>query len=643
MLLVLFSPIKIPQEVVVRDSLRILKKYWWKVVVAIVMFLLVGAAIHWKIAADRHLRLSATAQQFDATPDAWVSRPQDFTSFREQLLGRRIAAVGVSFPLILYNTTNGEKHSTRLPCNWGDSCDAMREVNELLAKDNIKLAALDVDARPIVERLVDTGRSWLANLVLISMQASLVFIWVSYLRARTEDVEVLKDTPSVRFTDVIGASEAKQSLATVTNYLKDPDRYTAVGAKAPRGVLMMGPPGTGKTLLAQALAGECGAKFISIDGSYFTSKFYGSGVEKVKSIFELARKNAPCLVFIDEIDGIGVRRGGDGGAGVQEENRIINRILVEMDGFTKTEGVIVVAATNHVQNMDPAMRRAGRFDFLVNVQMPNQAERRELFDLYLKKVRAEAAIDTLVLARIGMGLSPADISNLINKAASVTADAGRQEVTQEDLMLGLKNHQLGGSVNSVSTDLTEIARRRVAVHEAGHALVSHVLGAGAVDHVSIEPRGQSLGATYVSRTNEDPLVGAIELHSGVAGMLAGRQAELLVLGEASTGAGDDLKRATARAYQMVGELGLGETFGSLSVAGLPMEAVGGVVGQRLVDDVRTILAGAEADCKRVLTAHRIVLDALTAKLELDETISGRELHEILSRASNKSQEGESEP
>jgi cell division protease FtsH len=415
--------------------------------------------------------------------------------------------------------------------------------------------------------------------------------------------------------------------------MKDPRQYAAVGAKAPRGVLLDGPPGTGKTLLAKALAGECGANFISVDGSYFSSMFYGAGIGKVKELFKRARDAAPCIVFIDEIDGIGKRSNGKeagAGGGEQEQNRIINRLLVEMDGFTSLENVVVIGATNHVDNVDEAMRRPGRFDLIVRTALPTPPEREQLFGLYLGQTQAADGIDLASIARTAAGMSPADIANCVNRAAAYAAEAGEARVSQERVYQSLETHQLGGEVSNTKNLITPETLRRIAFHESGHALVAHVLEAGSVERVSIEPRGPALGVTYVARAHEEPLYGERELRGRLAMMLAGREAELIAFGNTSSGAADDLKRASELATNMIGSMGFGKTFGLLSMAGVPKELIGPDVQKSLLDEARALLESAQAECRRVLEDKRDRLDALTEMLLGQETVSGAPLKRVLS-------------
>jgi len=304
-------------------------------------------------------------------------------------------------------------------------------------------------------------------------------------------------------------------------------------------------------------------------------------------------------------------------------------VLVEMDGFEAMDNVVVVAATNHEDAIDPAMRRPGRFDMLVRLGLPTLPQRAQLFDLYIGKVVHDALADTAALARMSAGMSPADIANTVNKAASTAAEAGAERVTAEHLLRAIETHQLGGEVSANKGLLTEATRERLAYHEAGHALVGHWLGAGVIERVTIEPRGQALGVTYMTRDTEDPLYKQAELTSRLAMMLGGREAELLVQGSVSSGASDDLKRASELAINMVGSLGFSKRFGLLSVAGVPKELLGPDIQSAVLDEARALLEQAQATCAQLLGANRTQLDAMATALLAREVLSGDELKGLL--------------
>lgn len=588
-----------------------------------------------RTATEAKARKNATALAFERAPEQWLAQPREASEFQRALQAREIASVGVSGHLVLYTDRGGRHFSTRLiDCGLGCRPEIASRLGELSVAQGFALTDIDVDARTDGQRLsqsLDKAAGVLAPLGAIAVICG-VLLYLQ-MRGALGPRTRLAEKPRTRFDDVVGADEAKKALRRVAAFMKDPQQYAAVGAKAPRGVLLDGPPGTGKTLLAKALAGECGASFISVDGSYFSAMFYGAGISKVRELFKKARDAAPCIVFIDEIDGIGRRTNGreaGTGGGEQEQNRIINRLLVEMDGFSSLENVVVIGATNHVDNIDEAMRRPGRFDLVVRTALPTPPEREALFGLYLGHVKATEGMDVAAIARTASGMSPADIANCVNRAAAYAAEAGEARVSQERVFQSLETHQLGGEVSNTKSVITPETLRRIAFHESGHALVAHVLDAGSVERVSIEPRGPALGVTYVARPHEEPLYGEAELRARLAMMLAGREAEMMAFGNASSGAADDLKRASELATHMVGSLGFGKTFGLLSMAGVPRELIGPDVQKSVLDEARQLLEAAQAECRRVLEDKRDRLHALTELLLGQETVSGVPLKRVLS-------------
>jgi len=599
-------------------------------------FLLLGVFCLAKEAArESNARKSPQALQFEKAPDGWLARQKSVTEFREALVAGNLSAVGldsVQPGLVLYTLKSGEKGSTIVPgCTMlGCAGTVLDSLGDKSAEAGFALVRVEVDPRPGSRRLLDMLTSLLAPVLLAAAVVGALFAIVKLQSGMGGSASQLAARPKTQFTDAVGQEEAKAALNRVKAFMQDPVHYAKLGAVAPRGVLLVGPPGTGKTLLAKALAGESKANFISVDGSYFTATFYGAGVNKVKALFNLARKNAPCVLFIDEVDGIGKRsRSGDMGGAESELNRIINRVLVEMDGFEALDNVVVVAATNHEDNIDEAMRRPGRFDMLVRLTLPTLSERRKLFDLYIGKLAHDGRADTAVLARMTAGMSPADIANTVNKAASTAAEARAPQVSSEHFLCAIETHQLGGEVSVVKDLFTQGLRDRLAYHESGHALVGHWLNAGIVERVTIEPRGRALGVTYITRDTEDPLYKQSELTSRLAMMLAGREAELLVFDSVSTGASDDLKRASELAINMVGSLGFSDAFGLLSVAGVPKELLGPDIQAAVLREARVLLEQAQATCQQLLKANRAQLDCLAQRLLEREVISGDELKGLL--------------
>ncbi|HEX6704879.1 MAG TPA: AAA family ATPase [Albitalea sp.] len=585
-------------------------------------------------ASEARSRKNATALLFETAPQDWLAHPRAASDFERALAAREVSAVAVDGLRVLYTDTAGGRHSTRLiDCGPGCRQDLASRLATLSVQNGFVLTSVEIDARTGSEKAaeaLDRGAGVMASLLPIALLVGLLVWFQSKGAIGLGGRTALADKPATRFDDVVGAEEAKKALRRVAAFMKDPSHYAALGARPPRGVLLDGPPGTGKTLLARALAGECGARFIAVDGSYFSSMFYGAGIGKVKELFRRARACAPCIVFIDEIDGLGKRsRGNESQGGEQEQNRIINRLLVEMDGFSPLDNVIVIGATNHVDNIDEAMRRPGRFDLVASTALPTPREREGLFAMYLGQVKAHAGMDLGSLARTSPGLSPADIANCVNRAASYAAEAGESQVGMARVVQSLEAHLLGGEVSSAKELLTPQTLRRIAFHESGHALVAHVLDAGSVERVSIEPRGRALGVTYVARHSEEPLHGEHELRSRLAMMLAGREAELQAFGNTSSGAADDLQRASELATAMIGSYGFGKTFGLLSMAGVPRELIGPDVQKSLLDEARALLEAAQAECRRVLQERADRLDALAELLLAHETVSGPALAHAL--------------
>jgi cell division protease FtsH len=626
-------------------SVKMLKKllhgarshYLLTIAILVAAFLLLGVVALTEMASrESDARKSPEALQFEKAPDRWLTHQKSVAEFRAALNAGSLSAVGLASTepgLVLYTLKSGEKGSTLVPgCTvLGCAGTGLDSLYDKSGQAGFALVSVDVDPRTVSRRLLDTLTGLLSPVLLM---AALIGACVVSLRLQRGGMggaaSQLTVRPTTQFTDAIGQDEAKAALNRVKAFMHDPVRYASLGAIAPRGVLLVGPPGTGKTLLAKALAGESKANFISVDGSYFTATLYGAGVNKVKSLFKLARSNAPCVLFIDEVDGIGKRSSGSNMGGAESElNRIINRVLVEMDGLEPLDKVVVLAATNHEDNIDEAMRRPGRFDMLVRLTMPNLPERQKLFDLYMRKLAHDGRADTSVLARMTVGMSPADIANTVNKAASTAAEADASHVTSEHFLGAIETHQLGGEISASKELFTQDLRDRLAYHESGHALVGHWLKAGIVERVTIEPRGRALGVTYITRDTEDPLYKQSELTGRLAMMLAGREAELLVFDSVSTGASDDLKRASELAINMVGSLGFSDAFGLLSVAGVPKELLGPDIQSAVLREARMLLEQAQATCRQLLKANRAKLDGLAERLLARDVISGDELKGLL--------------
>lgn len=437
------------------------------------------------------------------------------------------------------------------------------------------------------------------------------------------------EKPETGFKDVIGVDDAKQALQDIVAYLKNPKKFSDLGANPPKGVILEGHFGCGKTLLAKAVAGEANVPFIALGGSDFSDMFLGVGIRRVKKLFELARKQAPCVLFIDEIDGLGRRSGGTS-AGDTENNRIINALLVELDGFSTKSGIVVLGATNNVNNLDPALIRPGRFDRTCHLGLPTINDRESLFALYAAKLRTDGDTDFRQLARLSTGLSPASIANLANAAALLAAKEDASTVTQEHFSRVIEQHRMGGaSVPAEQSTLNPLERHRIAVHEAGHALIAKLLNVGIVEKISILQRGSALGVTLVTNEQDVILQSEPEVRNRIAMLLGGRCAEAVSLKTISTGAANDLEHVSNMAYRMVTEFGFSKNFGAFSYAGLPDREKMPGSHPDAIKEARDIIKDVESECMALLVKYRVALDRLTGMLLEHETVDGKVVDECL--------------
>ena len=445
----------------------------------------------------------------------------------------------------------------------------------------------------------------------------------------------------VTFDDVAGVDEAKEELREVVGFLKSPDEYGRLGARIPKGILLVGPPGTGKTLLARAVAGEAGVPFFSINGSEFVEMFVGVGAARVRDLFEQARQKAPAIIFIDEIDALGRARGAFGfGGGHDEKEQTLNQLLAELDGFDPKSGVVLLAATNRPEILDPALLRAGRFDRQVLVDRPDRKGRVQILGVHLRKVKLAADVDPEQVAALTPGFTGADIANLVNEAALLATRNGREAVALADFTGAIERIVAG--LEKRNRLLNPLERRIVAHHEMGHALVAMALpGADVVHKISIIPRGiGSLGYTIQRPTEDRFLMTRKELERKMAVLLGGRAAEQLVLGEISTGASDDLAKVTDIARSMVMQYGMDETLGNL-VYEAPRSAFLGAPEQvaeprrhseesarRIDEAVRGLVADAFAESLAILTRQRARLERGAALLLERETLEQKDLQAL---------------
>ncbi len=447
-----------------------------------------------------------------------------------------------------------------------------------------------------------------------------------------------KDQPKVMFVDVAGCEEAIEELKEIRDYLADPARFQAVGATFPRGVLLVGPPGTGKTLLARAVAGEAGVPFFSISGSDFVEMFVGVGASRVRDLFSQAKNTAPAIIFVDEIDAVGRHRGAGLGGGHDEREQTLNQLLVEMDGFEATSGVIVIAATNRPDILDPALLRPGRFDRHVVVDRPDLAGRRAIAAVHSKGKPLSPEVSADLIARRTAGFTGADIANLLNEAA-ILAVRRSKAVIGPDEVADATDRVMAGAERRSSL-MSDRDKQVVAYHEAGHALVGHVLpNTDPIHKVSIIARGRALGWTLALPTEDRYLRSRSELLDELAMLLGGRTAEEIIFGDPTTGAANDIERATHVARAMVTEFGMSETLGPLQLGRKEGEVfLGKEVGHEanysnevaaaIDHEVRRIIDAAHSEAREILTLHRATLDQLAAALVERETLDEEALHEI---------------
>ena len=447
------------------------------------------------------------------------------------------------------------------------------------------------------------------------------------------------DKPAVTFNDVAGVEEAKQELTEIVEFLKFPEKFTALGARIPKGVLMVGPPGTGKTLLSKAVAGEAGVPFFSISGSEFVEMFVGVGASRVRDLFDQAKKNSPCIVFVDEIDAVGRQRGAGLGGGHDEREQTLNQLLVEMDGFETNTHVIVIAATNRPDVLDPALLRPGRFDRHVTLDRPDIRGRRQILDVHARNKPLEAAVDLDVLARQTPGFCGADLSNLINEAAILAARANRKVIGMEELEEAIARVIAGPEKKS--RRISEKEKEVIAYHEVGHALVMKALPlCDPVRKVSIISRGMALGWTLALPEEDKYLVSKEELKQQIAGIMGGRAAEEIVFGDVTSGAENDIQRATQMARRMVTQWGMSEKLGTVTM-GHKEELVflgrdlgeqrnfSEEVAQLIDEEVRSLIKEAYETAKRILTEQRANMEMVVRRLRIEETIDAGQLEDIV--------------
>ena len=458
---------------------------------------------------------------------------------------------------------------------------------------------------------------------------------MNFGKSRSKDIS--KQKVKVRFSDVAGAEEEKQELVEVVEFLKDPKRFTKLGARIPAGVLLEGPPGTGKTLLAKAVAGEAGVPFFTMSGSEFVEMFVGVGASRVRDLFENAKKNAPAIIFIDEIDAVGRQRGAGLGGGHDEREQTLNQLLVEMDGFEGNEGVIVIAATNRSDVLDPALLRPGRFDRQILVGNPDVKGREQILQVHARNKKLETEVDLKVVAQQTPGFSGAELENLLNEAALVAARFDHKAITQADIAEA-HDRVIAGPAKKDRV-ISEQQRRTVAYHEAGHTIIGMVLSDARVVHkVTIVPRGRAGGYAVMLPREDAYIVTRKELYDQMVGLLGGRAAEEIVFNTQSTGASNDFQQATKIARSMVTEYGMSDRLGPVQYEGNHTVFVGRDYGQKpaysdqvayeIDNEVRQLLNQAHEEAHRIINEHREQLNLIAEKLLEVETLEAAQIESL---------------
>ena len=543
---------------------------------------------------------------------------------------------------------SGTKYQTAYPDNTEQNL-----INQL-RDENVK-----VDVKP------KGGSGWLTALTYILPFVIFLLFWLfiinqmqgggskvmSFGKSRAKRMSV--DAPKITFRDVAGVDEAVEELHEIKEFLENPKKFQALGARIPKGVLLYGPPGTGKTLLARAVAGEAGVPFFSISGSDFVEMFVGVGASRVRDLFEQAKQNSPCIIFMDEIDAVGRHRGAGLGGGHDEREQTLNQLLVEMDGFEMKDNIILIAATNRPDILDPALLRPGRFDRQIVVDRPDRKGRQKILEVHTRGKPLAKAIDLDVLAGQTPGFTGADLQNLVNEAALLAARQGKREIDHLQLEEGIMRVIAGPEKKT--RVMSEKERRVTAFHEMGHALVAHYLeNTDPVHKISVISRGQALGYTISLPTEDKFLTTRAELSDTMAMTLGGRAAEEIVFGEVTTGASNDLEKVTATAKQMVMRFGMSEKLGPRVFGhdhGQPFLGrefssepdYSDDVAREIDDEIRRIVEEAHQLARTVLDEHREALDLTSEILLRRETIEREQFIELLDGKSEEEVFGAEEP
>jgi cell division protease FtsH len=554
----------------------------------------------------------------------------DFVGFAEK---GQVTEVTIQGESITGKLEGGKNFKTYAPKDAG--------ITTLLKEKGVRIAVKPADDTPWYMNILV---SWFPMLLLIG-------VWIFFMRqmqagggkamafGKSKARLITDKSKKVTFADVAGIDEAKAELEEVIDFLKDPKKFTRLGGRIPKGLLLVGQPGTGKTLLARAIAGEAEVPFLSISGSDFVEMFVGVGASRVRDLFDQGKKNAPCIIFIDEIDAVGRHRGAGLGGGHDEREQTLNQLLVEMDGFESNEGVILVSATNRPDVLDPALLRPGRFDRQVVVPLPDVKGREKILEVHTKKTVLAEDVDFAVIARGTPGFSGADIENLVNESVLYAARSGKEKVTMSDFEFAKDKVLMGAERKSMV--ISDLEKKNTAYHESGHVLVARLLpGSDPIHKVTIIPRGMALGVTQQLPVDEKHTYPRKYLLNNIAILLGGRAAEELVLKEFTTGSGNDIERATNLARKMVCEWGMSDEMGPLSYGKKEEQIFLGRefathkdysedTAVRIDKEVSRIVSEGYERAKQILSDHVGVLDALAAELLEKEVLNSTQIDQII--------------
>jgi len=560
----------------------------------------------------------------------------------EQEQVRSFVIQGNRIELKLHGTYNGDRE---LLCSLGDPDFFLAQVEPLL-KEQLESGVLEdydflVEEQPtpmdlVLPLLIVGGVLLLLWFVLMSRATAGGNNMSNFGKART--VIGIPDGRKVTFRDVAGADEEKAELQEVVDFLRAPQKFHEMGARIPHGILLVGPPGTGKTLLARAVAGEADVQFLSISGSDFVEMYVGVGASRVRDLFDQAKKVAPAIIFIDEIDAVGRKRGSGLGGGHDEKEQTLNQLLVEMDGFGKAEGVIVLAATNRPDILDPALRRPGRFDREIFVGRPDSKGREEILKVHARDKKLGEDVDLKKIAMTTQGFTGADLQNLLNEAAILATRAQRPVIVDADINEAMMKVVAGPEKRSRVRTVRD--QRITACHEAGHAVTMyHLETADPVHHITIIPRGRSLGTTWSLPGEERSHLTRNEMFEDIVGLLGGRAAEEIVFNDITTGASNDIDRASQTARDMVARYGMSKRLGTISYNSDDEVFIGGSYGKtksyseqvagQIDGEVKAVIDAAYDKCLEILTTHRDKLDAVTEFLLKHENMNGEEFRAIM--------------